>query len=409
MGPMIYPQTAPAPDRPQQPVAGQPQPAQPGLVDDRSQAEAAQSLLTMPMTPVQQIMQEEGKGKFAGKMLLNMMSGGLLSPVLFDGLGEKQQGYATDKAAYDAQQKQLQLQDAFAPHFANLSDGVEGPEDQISRAILTETLGGIDQVEYAMSGNKPGLKPEYVTVNNNGQKYMVDKNNPTAPGIPLTTPDGQPIREALPQWQVDNIGAFDRMVPRLQELDEMERGGMRLDREKMSLIRKYESEDASGRFLTAFGFQKFLENELSPEERQYVLAAEDAGMITLRDESGAAISASEILRQMNQYVMYSDFDDKALTSQRNARNRKAGTLVNGVPEYIKADRQENIDWVTNYDGTIQPAAAAPAAVNSGGNDTLPPMTGDQMATYIRLQSTNPKQAARMVELLTLMASEQGAQ
>jgi hypothetical protein len=189
----------------------------------------------------------------------------------------------------------------------------------------------------------------------------------------------------------------------------MEQGGMRINRETMTALRKYESEDASGRFLTTFGWQKFLENELSREERQYILAAEDAGMITLRDESGAAISASEILRQMNQYVMFSDYDDKTLKNQRKARNRKAGTLVNGVPDYIKTDRQEDLDWVTNYDGTIQPAAAAPAAVNSGGNDTLPPMTGDQMATYIRLQSTNPKQAARMVELLTLMASEQGAQ
>ena len=231
------------------------------------------------------------------------------------------------------------MQEAFAPHLANLTDDVDGPEDAVSRAVLTSTLGSIDKVEYAMTGNKPGLKPEYVTVNNNGQKYMVDKNNPNSPGIPLTTPDGQPIREALPQWQVDNIGAFDRMVPRLQELDEMERNGMRLDREKMSAIRKYESEDASGRFLTAFGWQKFLENELTPAERQYILAAEDAGMITLRDESGAAISASEILRQMNQYVMYSEFDDKTLKNQREARNRKAGTLMTGVPDYIKTDRQ----------------------------------------------------------------------
>lgn len=405
MGPMIYPQATPAPNQPQQPVAGQPQPAQPGLVDGRTQEEAAQSLLTMPMTPVQQIMQEEGKGKFAGKMLLNMLSGGLLSPVLFDGLGEKQQKYATDKASYDAQQKQLDLQAAFEPHLANLADGVDGPEDAVSRAILTSSLGSIDKVEYAMTGNKPGLKPEYVTVNNNGQKYMVDKNNPNAPGIPLTTPDGQPIREALPQWQVDNIGAFDRMAPRLQELDEMERNGMRLNRETMTALRKYESEDASGRFLTAFGWQKFLENELTPAERQYILAAEDAGMITLRDESGAAISASEILRQMNQYIMFSEYDDKTLKNQREARNRKAQTLMTGVPDYIKADRQADLDYVTNFDGTIQPAPAPADVANSGGNDKLPPMTSAQMATYLRLLETNPDQAGRMIELIEKIAAE----
>ena len=81
-------------------------------------------------------------------------------------------------------------------------------------------------------------------------------------------------QEALPQWQVDNIGA-STVQPRLQELDEMERNGMRS--QKMSAIRKEEWTRAV--FPTVNGWQKFLENELTPAERQYILAAEDAGMI----------------------------------------------------------------------------------------------------------------------------------
>ena len=42
MGPMIYPQATPAPNQPQLLLFIQ-QPAQPGLVDDRTQAEAAQA------------------------------------------------------------------------------------------------------------------------------------------------------------------------------------------------------------------------------------------------------------------------------------------------------------------------------------------------------------------------------
>jgi hypothetical protein len=229
---------------------------------------------------------------------------------------------------------------------------------------------------------------------------MVDKKNPTAPGIPMTTPDGQPIRNKLDQWQVDNIGAFDRMVPRLETLDEMERGGMAIPRSTMTQLRAYESLDADGRnVLLATGFGEWMEKYLTPEQRRYILAAEDAGMIVLRDESGAAISSSEILRQMNQYLMFDDLDAVTRKDQREARTRKAGTLMTGMPDYIKKERQGQLDWVENFDGSLEASLEGPSPNMTTETENLPSMSQKDMATYLRLLQMDEKLGANYLELL----------
>lgn len=292
----------------------------------------------------------------------------LLSKMIFS---DDYDQFASDKASYAGRKAQFDMlsdvmKDQLTQDFtdvrvnnaiAGLNDGEETPEDAYHRAYLTKHLGDIGKVGYALTGDTPGVKPEYVQTTNNGQVYMIDKNNPTAPGIPLTTPDGQPIRGKLDQWQVDNIGAFDRMAPRLQELDEMEQNGVAIPRSTMSMLRNYETRDAEGRnILSTLGWQNWVEENLTPEQRQYILAAEDAGMVVLRDESGAAISSNEILRQLNQYIMFDDLDDDTFTAQRNARNRKAKSLLTGAPDYIKEQegRAQNLQWVNDFSGERRP-------------------------------------------------------
>jgi hypothetical protein len=315
--------------------------------------------------------------------------------------------YKVDSKAYEEQQAQAEAARVFQGHYANLNDGIEGPEDARARAALMG-LDGVDSIEEAnwvIKGGEPKVKPNYVTVDNNGEKYFMDSNNPNSPGIPMTTPEGKPIRSALNQGQVDNIGAFDRMVPRLQELNDMELAGMNIPRSTMTALRAYQQQDGNGQnIITTAAFGAWMSKYLTPEQRKYILAAEDAGMVVLRDESGAAISSDEILRQMNQYLMFSDLDDPTKSAQRSARTRKAETLMIGVPDYIKADRADQIDWVTNFDGTITSAEQIPNLTTP--TDRLPAMTSAQMERYISLSKSDPDSAARLLELITLVNQEQ---
>ena len=265
--------------------------------------------------------------------------------------------YKVNSKLYEEQQAQAEAARVFRGHYDNLNDDIEGPEDARARAAFLG-LDGVDSPEdanWVLKGGEPKVKPNYVTVDNNGEKYFMDSNNPNSPGIPMTTPEGKPIRSALTQAQVDNIGSFDRMVPRLQQLDRLEQEGMRIPRSTMTQLRAYEEADGSGqRVLFARGWQAWLEENLSTEQREYILAAEDAGMIVLRDESGAAISSGEILRQMNQYIMFDDLDEDGLTAQRKTRARKAETLMIGVPDYIKTKRSDNISYLEDFTGRLQP-------------------------------------------------------
>ena len=77
-------------------------------------------------------------------------------------------------------------------------------------------------------------------------------------------------------------------------------------------------------------------------------------MVVLRDESGAAISAGEILRQMNQYIMFDDLNEDTMVEQRLARSRKAKSLMTGQPDYIKKDRSDNLGYLENFDGRLKP-------------------------------------------------------
>jgi hypothetical protein len=345
--------------------------------EDYANAKAAKkdSLLSPPEHFTSAIRDEKGTFGMLKDIFFGEMHGPLANMFAPDYVQRKAQ-YASDLKNHSAMQLEQQKRALTEGYIDTLNDGVETPEDAYARAALlgTEGLGTIDKVEYALSGNRPGIKPEYQFVENNGSMYAVDKNNPTAPPIPLEDENGQ-MRKPLPQHQVDQVGAFDRMVPRLQELDEMEQAGMSIPRSTMTKLRAYETADADGnRVLSAMGLEKWMADTLTPEQRQYILAAEDAGMVVLRDESGAAISASEILRQMNQYLMFDDLSDGAFEAQRNARNRKARSLATGLPDWLLQDetRSENLKWVDNFDGRRRPKPQQPSFLEQEG---LVPSTG----------------------------------
>ena len=313
--------------------------------------------LTMPTTWQQDAYKEDGAMKFTGKAFLNDLTGGWFQSAIFPESVGGNAEYKTDMAVYAAMKAEEQKRALAQGDIDLVNNGIKDPGDALARAniLALDGVGSPEDATWVLEGGQPKVTPDYVTVDNNGQKYMVDKKNPGSPGIPLTTPDGKPIRSSLQQWQVDNIGAFDRMVPRLQQLDQLELEGMAIPRSLMTQLRAYEEADGSGqRVLTARGWQAWIDENLSPEQREYILAAEDAGMVVLRDESGAAISSGEVLRQMNQYIMFDDLDEDTKVEQRLARSRKANSLMTGMPDYIKKDREDNLGYLENFDGRLKP-------------------------------------------------------
>jgi hypothetical protein len=322
---------------------------------------AIDNLLNMakPMTPKERSIAEHGKGGHIARSIGGYILG---DSDMFTKNDYKDQ-YKTDSARYKASSAIRENMPAFREYDAMMRDDDVG-NDAEALYMMEKMFGVDDKLSSKMYGsyddrNIKAPEADYQIINNNGTMVAVDRNNPNAIPIPLRDGNGA-LRQPMPQHQIQQVGAFDRMVPRLQELDQMELDGTTISRDKMTQLRSYETEDANGRILTAMGLQKWMSETLSPEERKYILAAEDAGMVVLRDESGAAISSGEILRQMNQYLMFDDYKEdgpNAFEAQRNARNRKAQTLATGLPDWLFEEddpgaqkRKGYRDWVTNYNG-----------------------------------------------------------
>jgi hypothetical protein len=356
--------------------------------------------------------ERDGGLKTAGKSLANVFTGGLFQDALYPELRGMQREYITGLQEYKDEQeiiKKIREQEVLAGaqgrRISGLGENViaarNTPERGDDLAAANDYLAGGGTSEGLT--RIAGKMPEYQVIDNNGTPTLFDKNNPDSRGIPMLAEDGSGMHKAPDQWMIKQAGAFDRMVPRLQDLDEMERAGMTIDRGTMTRLRAYETKDAAGNMvIDALAMQKWLDYELSPEEREYILAAEDAGMVVLRDESGAAISASEILRQMNQYLMFNDYSGSTVARQRNARNRKAQTLIKDLPDYVRRDRQDLIDWVDAFDGSdLSSSAVEPAAATTGGG-ALPAMTQPQMTRYLELIKNGDQGTAdRLVELIRL--------
>jgi len=102
------------------------------LADQRSKGQAvvdaATGGLLMPKTPVQQLVEEDGALKTTGKMMLNVLTGGLLTPLLHPELGSRKAQYETDLALYN-KQREMALVDPQDQALADaIRNGVVGPE-----------------------------------------------------------------------------------------------------------------------------------------------------------------------------------------------------------------------------------------------------------------------------------------
>jgi hypothetical protein len=133
MGPLLYPE-------------------QSGLVDDRTKKEAITQMISQPQTPVQQLMERDGRGKTFGKMLLNTLSGGLLTPVLHPELPSMRQRYASDLDLW----KEYRKMGLVDPQDQALADAIRAGEKGPELMALQAEASGVDKLNLDSYTESPG-------------------------------------------------------------------------------------------------------------------------------------------------------------------------------------------------------------------------------------------------------------
>ena len=307
--------------------------------------DATTGLLQMPKTPMQRLVEEDGALKTTGKMMLNVLTGGLLSPLIHPELMGKKDQYENDMELYKkaremdllAQQNQMQTQKERSRHQSGLDilmNGVDDPEDAYQRLALAKEFG-IDNLQYALGGGVVEEEPDYEKVEINGDYYYTDKNNPTAAPIPVGMADGTIASKALDADTRKTSGWFKRAVPALENMHKLEDEGVMLPREALLLTQQ--AQDADG-FFDVFAYNKLLNDlGLSKKQKQYLRNAQDLAMIQLRKESGAAIGVQEMFNELNQNVMLTDMSDEGYAYQRSSRANKYRGLADGLAEPVVRD------------------------------------------------------------------------
>lgn len=349
--------------------------------------------------------ERDGGLKFFGKMLLGGFTG--MTPFLFPEMLGGRERYKAELDQYNDEVTRANAQARLGGYIDTLQDGIDTPEDVAARVAIMGMPGieTADDMEYVLNGEKV-YQPKWQIIDANGYKMRVDANG-VAPSEYVLNPNGSRAKGSLSESQSKKYSFFYRGAPRLRQLHEMEDAGFRIDRSKVTQLKAQEATDAQGRaYIPMAAWEAWMAETLTPEEREYITAAQDAGMIALRDESGAAISAQEMVRQLDQTMMFSDFSDTAYRNQREARANKVRGFLGGMPDWVLDEFKEDVEYLKNYDYSVRRAPTPPLA--SAGNAKLPEMTEDDMGVYANLLQTNSQDAARFLELLR-MVSEQEAQ
>lgn len=143
------------------------------LIDQRDQEQAVTQMLTRPQTPVQQLVERDGGWKTAGKMLLNTLSGGLLTPVLHPELPGMRQQYASDMDLWKEYRK-MSLVD---------------PQDQaVADAIRTGVTGRELMALQAEAAGLDKLNLDQTTLSTGQIRYDAFGNQIAAGGDPVINP-----------------------------------------------------------------------------------------------------------------------------------------------------------------------------------------------------------------------------
>ena len=122
-----------------------------GVTPEMAQVAAAQpapqqSLLPVPMSPIEKMMERDGKGKTMAKMLLGGFTG--LTPFLMPELIGGRARYEQELKDYAARQEQQRLQQQRAGWVKTLTDGVTDPNDPLARMEAIASGMSPDDLRY---------------------------------------------------------------------------------------------------------------------------------------------------------------------------------------------------------------------------------------------------------------------
>jgi len=223
--------------------------------------------------------------------------------------------------------------DLLQPFVTGLSSN--DPQVQMQSMLALDQSGvGEDMIAMlAPDLAASAVEPDFEKVDIDGQYFYTDKNDPTAAPIPVTMADGSFAYSDLSEGQSKNVNYFERAVPRIEQMHRLEDSGVTLPRAVLQAVARAENPDG---FIDGALFDMALNNMgLDEQQREYLDAAKDFSMINLRKDSGAAISASEMIKELQNTIVLDDFSDDHYTSNRAARRRRATALLAGMPKRVR--------------------------------------------------------------------------
>lgn len=315
----------------------------PSMVEQAGAPPSPAGLLPLeaPKYWTEQAMERDGKAKFFGKMLLGGFTG--LGPLLFpESIGAKAR-YASELTAYQDALAERQGRSRHQAGLDLLMNGVDDPEDAFQRLTLAKEFG-IDELQYALGGGVVTPDADWEKVDIDGQYFYVDKNNPTDTPVPVTMEDGSFAYSDLSEGQAKNVNYFERAVPRIEQMHRLEDEGVALPRAVLQAVARAENPDG---FIDGALFDMALNNMgLDEKQREYLDAAKDFSMINLRKDSGAAISASEMIKELQNTIVLDDFSDDHYTSNRSARRRRATALLAGMPKRVRDKYKDKLEGLS---------------------------------------------------------------
>ena len=311
-----------------------------GVTPEMAQVAAAQpeaasqgGLLPVPMSPIEKMMERDGKAKTFGKMLLGGFTG--LTPFLMPELIGGRDRYRAELELYNKQQSAQTERDRMSGLGTGLRDAfaTETLDDDL-QAVMDARIGGMDLADIKHYQNMVGQsykEPAWETKFDNGILVRYDKNG-SVPAQPVLNDDGSPITEKMDGDMRKTSGWFKRAVPALENMHKLEDRGVTLSREVLTLMQQ--AQDADGIFQPQIYNKLINDLNLSKDQKQYLRNAQDLAMIQLRKESGAAIGVQEMYNELSQNIMLDDMSDGGYEYQRGSRNRKYRALAEGLPDYL---------------------------------------------------------------------------
>ena len=306
----------------------------PQMIADAPNVEAAQSLLPVPLSPIEKMIERDGKAKTFGKMLLGGFTG--LTPFLMPELIGGRERHQAELALYYKQQAAQAERDRMSGLGSGLRDafGTETLDDDMEAAMAARA-GGWDLADIKHFQNMAGHSyqdPSWETKFDNGVLVRYDVNG-NAPAQPVLGDDGGFITEKMDGDMRKTAGWFKRAVPALENMHKLEDRGVDISRETLTLLAQA-AQNEDGIIVPQLFNQALNELKLDEDQRQYIRNARDLAMIQLRKESGAAIGVSEMFNELEQNLMLDDYSPEGYEYQRGSRNRKYRALAEGMPSYL---------------------------------------------------------------------------